>query len=146
MNANGWVGLMPIDWRKAAWLTAQRARPMDIMATVGCSRSQLRRRQSQCGLFRALVEQYAQEPRDMPCTEGGGIDPGERGREVRPLAETVRAKLEQEIIDGNIKVAMWLAERLRLFSPEDKEGTDATLRRLLASMTEAERRAFTRPD
>ncbi len=138
------VSLMPIDWSKAAWLTASGARAVDICRTVGCSRSQLRRRQRRCGLFGALAEQYG---RVIAAVDGQqGADAGRRRAEERPLADTVRDKLEQEIIDGNIKVALWLAERLRLFSPEDKDGTDATLRRILDSMTEAERQAFSRPD
>jgi hypothetical protein len=131
---------MAIDWSKAAWLMASGARPGEIAKAVGCSRSQLLRRRQGCGLFRALVEQYA-----LGLAEVDGIA-GETDDGHLHLAETVRAHLEREIIDGNLKVSMWLAERLRLFSPADKAGTDGTLRRLLESMTEAERAAFSRPD
>ncbi len=137
---------MPIDWSKAAWLTAQGAKPGDIVAAVGCSRSQLRRRQQQCPLFCALVAQYSLTLAEVGASQGRSLQPPSPGEPRLPLAETVRARLEQEILDGNLKVAMWLAERLRLFSPDDKEGTDGTLRRLLQTMTEAERTAFSRRD
>ena len=136
---------MAIDWSKAAWLTASGARPGEIVAAVGCSRSQLRRRQQRCGLFGALVEQYGLVLAEVDNLEEAS--PEEQGGKARgELAATVRDRLEQEIMDGNVRVAIWLAERLRLFSPEDKEGTDATLRRLLETMSEAERQAFSRPD
>lgn len=146
MNADGRNSLMPIDWNRAAWLTASGARPSEILAEVHCSRSQLRRRQQTCGLFGALVEQYRLVLAELDIVDG---KPGSQRRpagDSQLLVETVREKLEQEIIDGNIKVAMWLAERLRLYSPEDREGTDGTLRRLLETMTEAEREAFRQRD
>ena len=128
---------MPIDWSKAAWLAANGAPPREIMTAVGCSRSQLRRRQTSCSLFRALVTQYAA---DIVRKGGKASLPS------RPLEETVRAKLEEEIAEGNTRVALWLAERLRLFVPEVGEGTDDAIKRLLKTMSEAERDAFTRPD
>jgi hypothetical protein len=131
---------MPIDWSKAAWLTARGAPPREITAAVGCSRSQLRRRQSGCTLFRALVEQYAGE-----IVRNGG-EAALPPPSVRSLEETVRAKLEEEIAAGNTRVALWLAERLRLFAPEAGEGSDAAMQRLLASMNDEEREAFNRPD
>jgi len=131
---------MPIDWSKAAWLTARGAPPREIMTAVGCSRSQLRRRQTGCTLFRALVEQYAGE-----IIRNGGkatLPP----TAARSLQETVRAKLEEEIAAGNTRVALWLAERLRLFVPEDGEGSDDAVQRLLETMNDEERAAFSRPD
>lgn len=132
---------MPIDWSKAAWLTARGAPPREIMTAVGCSRSQLRRRQSSCTLFRALVEQYAAE-----IVRNGGKATMPRSPAERSLQETVRAKLEEEIAAGNTRVALWLAERLRLFVPEEGEGSDDALQRLLETMNDEERAAFSRPD
>ncbi len=131
---------MPIDWSKAAWLVAQGAPPREIMAAVGCSRSQLRRRQTGCSLFRALVAQYTAEI----VRQGGkaSLPP----TALRPLEETVRAKLEEEMAEGNTRVALWLAERLRLFVPEAGEGADAALERLLETMNDEEREAFSRSD
>jgi hypothetical protein len=131
---------MPIEWSKAAWLVAQGAPPREIMAAVGCSRSQLRRRQTDCSLFRALVAQYAAEI--IRQRGKASLSP----MSLRPLEETVRAKLEEEIAEGNTRVALWLAERLRLFVPEAGEGTDDTIKRLLETMNDEEREAFNRPD
>lgn len=137
---------MPIDWTKAARLTADGVRAADIVRAVGCSRSQLRRRQQACRLFMALVDEYASALIAGDAPQSGREPRAAPAATESPLADTVRAKLEQEIIDGNVRVAMWLAERLRLFSPEDKGGSDATLLRLLETMSEAEREAFSRPD
>lgn len=131
---------MPIDWSHAAWLTAKGVRTSEILEAVGCSRSQLRRRQKQCRLFRALVGQLQKELA-RTADESGPSEPDDLS-----LDQVVRTQLEQEISNGNIKVALWLAERLRLFAPDPDEGTDETLRRLLESMTPDERSAFTRPD
>jgi len=129
---------MSIDWSHAAWLTARGAPPREIIAAVGCSRSQLRRRQKSCDLFKALVARLKAEAAP---TAGGA----ERMATAQSLDQVVRTQVEQEISNGNIKVALWLAERLRLFSPDLNDGTDDTLRRLLDSMTPEERAAFTRP-
>lgn len=135
---------MPIDWSKAAWLTAHGAPPREIMAAVGCSRSQLRRRQAACGVFRALVEQYGAE-----IVRNGGeasMPQASMPQGPRSLEETVRAKLEEEIAAGNTRVALWLAERLRLFVPAAGEGTVDAIERLLATMNDEEREAFSRPE
>jgi hypothetical protein len=129
--------LMAIDWSKAAWLVASGAAPREIMAAVGCSRSQLRRKQTGCALFRALVAQYAA---DIVCNGGTASLPS------RSLEEMVRARLEEEIAEGNTRVALWLAERLRLFVPEEGESADHAMERLMETMSDAERKAFSRPD
>lgn len=129
---------MPADWAKAAWLVANGATTDEIVAATGCSRGQLRRRESSCGLFRALVEQY----RSVLAND----DEKASLRTPHELALTVRRKLEREIDDGNMKVVIWLAERLRLFTPNAGEDAEAMMERLLASMTEEERKAFTRAD
>jgi hypothetical protein len=131
---------MQIDWPRAAWLLAQGTKPADVAAAIGCSRSQLSRRQRHCCLFRALVRQYAstgQAPKNY-----------DRAEPIvsRPLADTVRERLEREISDGNTRVALWLAERLRLFATTHDERGAERLQNLLEAMTEAEREAFTRPD
>lgn len=131
---------MPIDWAKAARLAAGGAKPAAIMAAVGCSRSQLSRRQRNCGLFRALTEQYAAakqtDPPALPSSPPLTL----------PIAEKVREKLEHEILDGNTRVAIWLAEQLRLFTPEAGQDAGQKLEALLKVMSDAERDAFTRPD
>jgi len=131
---------MPIDWAKAARLAAEGAKPAAIMAAVGCSRSQLSRRQRHCGLFRALTEQYAAAMHGAPPVLPPSQTP------ARPIAERVREKLEHEILDGNTRVAIWVAEQLRLFTPETGQDAEQKLEALIKVMSDAERDAFTRPD
>lgn len=132
--------LVPIDWTKAARLVAEGAKPAAIVKAVGCSRSQLSRRQRHCGLFRALIEQYAAALRGDPPSLTSS--PQLKG----PIAERVREKLEHEILDGNTRVAIWVAEQLRLFTPEAGQDAEQKLESLLKVMSDAEREAFTRPD
>jgi hypothetical protein len=131
---------MQFDWPRAAWLLARGTKPADVAAAIGCSRSQLSRRQRHCCLFRALVRQYA--------SAGQAARDGDQTKPVvsRPLADAVRERLEREISDGNTRVALWLAERLRLFSTRHDERATERLQELLEAMSEAERQAFTRPD
>lgn len=131
---------MPIDWAKAAWLAAAGAKPAEIMTTVGCSRSQLSRRQHSCSLFRALTEQYAAAMRGEPPVLPASLSP------EKSIAEAVREKLEREILDGNTRVALWVAEQLRLFAPDSGQDAEQKLEALLNAMSDAERAAFTRPD
>ena len=131
---------MPIDWAKAARLAAGGEKPAAIAKAVGCSRSQLSRRQRHCGLFRALTEQYVATMQGDPPTLTSSPQP--KG----PIAERVREKLEHEILDGNTRVAIWVAEQLRLFTPETGQNAEQKLESLLEVMSDAEREAFTRPD
>jgi len=131
---------MPINWAKAARLAAAGAKTAEIAMTVGCSRSQLNRRQRSCSLFRALTEEYAAAMRGAPPVLPPNATP------EKPIAEAVREKLKREILDGNTRVALWVAEQLRLFAPDNGQDSEQKLRALLSAMTDAEREAFTRPD
>ncbi len=126
---------MAIDWCEAARLLAAGLPTNEIAGRIGCSRSQLYRRRTGCALFRALVRAYE---------AGAPADP--EIDEAAPIEARVRRKLEAEIADGNLKVALWLAERLRLFAPESRKGAEDTIRQLMESMTPLERAAFSRAE
>ena len=132
--------MMPINWAKAAWLAARGAKSAEIVATVGCSRSQLSRRQRFCTLFGALTEQYVAVLRGDTA-----VLPASPPVE-RPIADAVREKLEHEILNGNTRVAIWVAEQLRLFVPETGQDAAKKLEALMEAMSNAEREAFTRSD
>lgn len=128
---------MAIDWAEAARLAAAGLTSREIVDRVGCSRTQLYRRRTGCGLFQALVAAYE--------AAGSGIVP-EAEAEAASIETKVRQKVETEVADGNLKVALWLAERLRLFTPDAEESADDTIQRLMESMTPLERAAFSRAE
>lgn len=128
---------MAIDWCEAARLAAADLPSREIIARVGCSRSQLYRRRTSCSLFQALVAAYA---------AGAGIRGDLPDEDAASIEARVRRKVENEVAEGNLKVALWLAERLRLFTPDSEESADDTIQRLMESMTPLERAAFSRPE
>ena len=126
---------MAIDWAEAARLAAAGLPSREIVSRVGCSRTQLYRRRTGCTLFQALVAAYE--------AAGSGTLPE---AEAASIETKVRRKVETEVADGNLKVALWLAERLRLFTPDAEESADDTIQRLMESMTPLERAAFSRAE
>lgn len=126
---------MAIDWCEAARLAAAGLPPREITRRVGCSRSQLHRRMTSCGLFRGLVAEYAAK-------HEAGLSEADAGT----IETRVRQKVVDEVAEGNLKVALWLAERLRLFTPDDEDSPEETIQRLMESMTPLERAAFSRAE
>ena len=126
---------MAIDWCEAARLAATGLPHREISERVGCSRSQLYRRMAGCALFKALVAAYAAADRSEPTAE-----------DVASIETRVRRKVVDEVAEGNVKVALWLAERLRLFTPDSEDSPEDTIQRLMESMTPLERAAFSRAE
>ncbi len=126
---------MAIDWCEAARLAAAGRPPREITERVGCSRSQFHRRMASCSLFRGLVAAYAARGQAGPAEPDAGS-----------IETKVRQKVVDEVAEGNLKVALWLAERLRLFTPDDEDSPDETIQRLMESMTPLERAAFSRAE
>lgn len=136
---------MAIDWCEAARLVAAGQPSRDIVARIGCSRSQLYRRRTRCPLFQALVAAHV----EVSAPAGGGAIPvpaAAPGTAAASIEAKVRRQVESEVADGNLKVALWLAERLRLFTPDGESSAEETIRRLMDSMTPLERAAFSRPE
>jgi hypothetical protein len=86
-------------------------------------------------LFKALVAAYA-----------AGNAAALTGEDAASIEAKVRRKVEDEVAEGNLKVALWLAERLRLFTPDSEDSAEDTIQRLMESMTPLERAAFSRAE
>ena len=119
-----------IDWRKAAELVAAET-PVDVLvAQVGCSRRQLSRRRNHDPVFRAWVEEFREAAIER-----------ERDR-LGELGRAVQRKIEDEVKAGNVRVILWLADRLKLITPPSERTPEQELRAILKGLSPAELREF----
>jgi len=95
----------PFDWKLAAEMLAAGAPTIAVAQHIGCSRQHLWRVMRQSDAFRARLE----------ATRSRSIV--EAGTELDGLRGEVTAILKQEILSGNVRVAMWLAQRIGLVGP-----------------------------
>jgi hypothetical protein len=119
-----------IDWRRAAELVAERTPVDDLIARVGCSRRQLSRRRNHDPVFRAWIEEFRQAVRER-----------ERDR-LGDLGRAVQAKIEDEVKAGNVRVILWLADRLKLITPPSERTPEQELRAILGGLSPDELREF----
>jgi hypothetical protein len=117
-----------IDWHQAAELLAQGATITDAAARVGCSRSALARRRRHDPMFWNWM---ASCPEAEPETEPPGGP--------RP---TLLHAVEREVRLGNLRVVLWLSDRLKLVTPPNEHTPDQELRRILSGLTSEELREF----
>ena len=119
-----------VDWHRAAELLAQGMSTADVASRVGCSRSALARRRKHDAVFQtwtARCREDATEP-DSP-----GL------ADLRP---TLHRVIEKEVKNGNVRVILWLADRLKLVTPPSERTPDQELRQILGSLTSEELREF----
>jgi hypothetical protein len=119
-----------IDWHRAAELLAQGMSPADVATRVGCSRATLVRRRKHDPIFQTWMAR---------CREAGA-EP-----DNRPLADlrvTLQEGIEKEVRRGNVRVILWLADRLKLVTPPSERTPDQELRQILGGLTSEELREF----
>jgi hypothetical protein len=119
----------PIDWPQAAELLAQGLTIGAAAERVGCSRTALSRRRRQDPAFQARPDRR----RDP--------EPGADG-ELVELREDVHCAIEHEVRATNVRVMLWLADRLKLVTPPSEHTPQAELRALLNALSPAELREF----
>lgn len=119
-----------IDWRMAAELLARGLTVAEAARRIGCSRSQLSRRRNHDRLFRSWIEDCEVS---MPPI---------RERKMGSLRQRLHDAIDTEVQNGNVRVILWLADRLKLISPKDKEKSTSALSDLLRSMTEQDIKEF----
>jgi hypothetical protein len=124
------TGRRRIDWRKAAELVAEGAPPGAIIGQVGCSRRQLSRRLNHDTVFQGWVEELRQAAIER-----------ERSR-ISELGRAVQTAIEVEVKKGNVRVLLWLADRLKLITPPSEGTPDQELREILRGLSSDELREF----
>jgi hypothetical protein len=115
------------DWRLAAQLLAN-GEPLALVArTLDCSRSQLSHKRNHDPLFQDLIEEFRQ------------MGPEER---LARLRHNVRRALDRAVAGDNVRVVLWLADRLRLITPPNESTPTEELQGLLNGLSEEERHEF----
>lgn len=122
----------PIDWRQAAELLARGLPATTVARRIGCSRSQLSRRRHHDPVFQGWMEEHRQrraEPRED---------------RMLGLRRVLQEAIESEVKNGNVRVILWLADRLQLVSPPGERTPEQELRALLGGLSADELDEFER--
>jgi hypothetical protein len=115
------------DWRLAAQLLAN-GEPLAVVArTLRCSRSQLSRKRNHDPLFQDLIEEFRR------------MGPEER---LARLRHAVHRAIDLAVADNNVRVVLWLADRLKLVTPPSERTPGEELRELLNGLSPEELREF----
>jgi hypothetical protein len=117
------------DWRLGAQLLAN-GEPLAVVARIlKCSRSQLSHKRNHDLLFQNLIEEFRQ------------MGPEER---LARLRHSVHRAIDRAVALDNVRVVLWLADRLNLLTPPSERTPDHGLRRLLNGLSDEELREFER--
>jgi hypothetical protein len=119
-----------IDWHRAAQLLAQGMSIADVATHVGCSRSALARRRKHDPIFQTWM------------ARGGAAKAESDKRPLAELRQPLEDAIEKEVRDGNVRVVLWLADRLKLVTPPSELTSGQELRQILGGLTSEELREF----
>jgi hypothetical protein len=119
-----------VDWRRGAELLAEGATIADAARRIGCSRSQLSRRRNRDQLFQDWIDGFAARPR------------GEDVRRLYELRQRLHDAIDAEVQNGNVRVILWLADRLKLVRPPEETERRSPLDDLLQGMTDDDLKEF----
>lgn len=117
-----------IDWHQAAELLAQGMTIAAAAQRIGCSRSALGRRRRHDPVFQSWIAREAT------------ADP--EANQLADLRPTLQLAIEREVRGSNVRVILWLADRLKLVNPPNERTPDQELRQLLDGLTSEELREF----
>lgn len=120
----------PIDWRRGAELLARGATVADTARQIGCAPSTLSSKRKRDAEFRRWLEEF-QPPRPLGNTE-----------RLADLRRVLHEAIETEVRKGNVRVILWLADRLKLVTPIDERTPEQELRALLGGLSQEELNEF----
>lgn len=119
-----------IDWRLGAQCLARGMSIAAVAERLGCSRSHLARKRREDPKFRSLIEDARTQ---APVVELSRIE---------SLKRAVHDAIEAEVRAGNVRVILWLADRLDLVSPPSERTPEDELRDILRGLGPAELQEF----
>ena len=99
-----------------------------VARRVGCSRSHLSRKRNQDVAFRRWIGEFADAA-------------GER-EPIGDLRVVVHAAIETQVRKGNVRVILWLADRLKLITPPSDRTPEQELHAILRGLSTDELREF----
>ena len=115
-----------IDWYRAAELLAQGSTLIAAADQVGCSRSQLSRRRNHDPVFQRWMEE---------------CEASSKAR-INALRPGLVKAIENAVGNSNVRVVLWLADRLKLVTPPKARTPEQELTALLGSLTQDELQEF----
>jgi hypothetical protein len=101
-----------------------------VAARVGCARATLARKRRHHPVFQSWLVRCREA---QPEPEGSGL---------ADLRDTLHRAIEAQVHDGNVRVILWLADRLKLVTPPSERTPEQELRALLRGLTSEELREF----
>jgi hypothetical protein len=119
-----------IDWPRAAELLGQGLTIAAVADRLGCSRTTLARRRRQNPAFRARPSRSPEAQPEAETAQLGG------------LGGNVHCAVADEVRVTNVRVMLWLADRLKLVSPPNQNTPEAELRALLSALSPEELKEF----
>jgi transposase-like protein len=119
-----------VDWRRGAELLAKGLSVSETARQIGCSRSQLSRRRNHDQLFQEWIADF------------NTASSAPREQRLESLRERLHDAIDAEVQNGNVRVILWLADRLKLISPPEERTPTSPLDDLLQGMTEDDLKVF----
>lgn len=117
------------DWRRAAEMLAQGHTVIEVARTLPCSRSQLSRKRNHDPLFQAWIAKYQHED----------LTPDRRMARLRRAWDVA---IEKAVGKGEVRILLWLADRLNLVAPPSEQTPGGELRDILNGLSPEELREF----
>jgi hypothetical protein len=119
-----------IDWHRAAELVAEGMPTAEVARHIGCAHATLSRKRKHDAVFQGWLAR---------CRED---QVGQDGQRLSGLRPTLLKAIEEEVRVSNMRVVLWLADRLKLVTPPSEHTPDQELRRLLGALTSEELMEF----
>lgn len=119
-----------IDWHRAAALLADGMTIAAVAEQVGCSPATLARKRRQDPIFQSGHNRRPQPRSEEPAGSLGA------------LSGSLQGAIATEVGSGNLRVIMWLADRLKLVTPLSQSTPENELRAILGNLTADELREF----
>ncbi len=115
-----------VDWDDAARLLAAGHSHREVCELAGCTLPQLQAKLARSAAFREAVDRHRDE------------GPGEPAVMYDRLRRLVYTHLERLVRSGNLRVLLWIADKLKLVQPIDKAMPELELQSVLRNLSEEE--------
>jgi hypothetical protein len=112
-----------VDWHRAAELLAGGMTITTVAERIGCSPTTLSRKRMHDPDFQKWM---------ASCGRARGEEDGLR---LAALRTTLEGAIEIEVGAGNVRVILWLADRLKLVTPPNARTPEQELRNILGCLT-----------